>query len=78
MSGRLDASTPWVRAALPAADRASVEAMVPDGHRLVIGARRPGTWNLVLYRDGAEVGRTVASGEPIPSLVSRFLGRVAA
>lgn len=78
MAGKLDANTPWVRAALPAADKAAVAAMVPDGHRLLIGARRPGTFNFVLYRDGSEVARTIASGEPIPSLVSRFLGRVAA
>lgn len=87
MSGRLGLSTPWARQYFPADLRPDVEALVPDGTTLTVGARRkPGEWTLVLVADrtpadieaqrhGAELHRATVYGHDLPWLCRSTLAR---
>lgn len=87
MSGVLGLTTPWSRQYFPADLRPEVEALVPDGHTLTVGARaKPGEWTLVLSRDptpddiaagrhGAEIHRATVYGKDLPYLCASTLRR---
>lgn len=64
MSGRAHPATPWAReawAALSEERRAAVEAAIPDGHFLSMGAgRHRGDWTIHLMR-----GEPVSREQPV-------------
>ena len=88
MSGRINASTPWVRKWLSDAARHRVRMQVPDGYTLVIGCRhKPPDFTYILYRDpsdedviarrhGPEVRRNMIRSYDIEASAGWFLRQV--
>jgi len=87
MTVRLVLSTPWARTAFPPDLRPAVEALIPEGCILAVGAAtKPGEWTLTLTREpspedvanrrhGAELHRATVYGRDLPWLCEQMLRR---